>query len=76
MRVTVYIPDNLGIRLKQADHNEGMSVSIFIAKAVEEYLKQTRKEPASARLLELIRPGSGAPDAWEEIERQRVDDRT
>lgn len=75
MRVTVHIPDNLGPKLRQAAHNEGISVSALTAKAVEEYLKQRRKKAAGNRLLELIRPGSVAPDAWEELERGRADDR-
>jgi hypothetical protein len=75
MRITVHIPDNLGPKLKQAAHNEGMSVSALTAKAVEEFLKQRRKKVAGNRLLDLIRPGSVAPDAWEELERGRSDDR-
>jgi hypothetical protein len=75
MRVTVHIPDSLGPKLRQAAHNEGISVSALTAKAVEEYLKQRRKKAAGNRLLELIRPGSVAPDAWEELERGRADDR-
>jgi hypothetical protein len=74
MRITVHIPDSLGPKLKQAADNEGTSVSALAAKAVEEYLKQRRKKVAGNRLLDLIRPGSIAPDAWEEIERGRSDD--
>jgi antitoxin VapB len=75
MRVTVHIPDNLGPKLKRAAHDEGISVSALTAKAVEAYLKQRRKKAAGNRLLGLIRRGSVAPDAWEEIERGRADDR-
>lgn len=75
MRVTVHIPDDLGPRLKQAAHNEGLSVSALTAKAVKEYLKQRRKKAAGNHLLDLIRPNSVAPDACEEIERGRADDR-
>jgi hypothetical protein len=55
--------------LKQAAHDQGLSVSALIAKALEEYLKQKRKKAAGNGLLDLIRPGSVAPDAWEELER-------
>ncbi len=75
MRVTVHIPDNLGPKLKQAANNEGMSISALTAKAVEEYLKQRRKKAAGNRLLGLIRPGSVAPEAWEENDEGRTDDR-
>lgn len=75
MRITVHIPDNLGPRLKQAAHREGVSVSALTAKAVEEYLRQSRKRAAGKRLLGLIRPGSVTPDAWEEIDRGGTDDR-
>jgi hypothetical protein len=76
MRVTVHIPEKLGPRLKQAAQNEGMSISAFTAKAVEEYIKLRRKKAAGNRLLRLIRPGSIPPDAWNEIEKGRADDRT
>lgn len=75
MRVTVHIPDSLGPKLKQAAHNEGLSISAFTAKAVEEYLKQRRKKAAGKRLLGLIRPGSVTSATWEELEQGRSDDR-
>ncbi len=76
MRVTVHIPDDLGPKLKQAAHDEGLSISALTAKAVEKYLKQRRKKAAGNRLLDLIRPGSVPPDAWDEIARGRADDRS
>ena len=75
MRVTVHIPDSLGPKLKEAAHSEGMSISALTAKAVEEYLKERRKKAAGYKLLNLIRPGSVAGEAWEELEKGRVDDR-
>ncbi|MEW6140422.1 MAG: hypothetical protein AB1733_19555 [Thermodesulfobacteriota bacterium] len=75
MRVTVHIPDELGPRLRRAAHNEGLSISALTAKAVEEYIRRGRKKAAGNRLLRLIRPDSVAPDAWEEIETGRGDDR-
>jgi predicted transcriptional regulator len=75
MRITVHVPDNLEPKVKQAAHNEGMSVSAFTAKALEEYLKRKRKRDAGYRLLQLIRPGLAPPDAWEELEKDRADDR-
>lgn len=73
--LTIHIPDSLGPKLKQAARNEGLSISAFTAKAVEEYLKQRRKKAAGKRLLGLIRPGSVTPATWEELEQGRSDDR-
>lgn len=75
MRVTVHIPDNLGPKLKQAAQNEGLSISAFTAKALEEYLKQRRKKAAGNSVLGLIQAGSVTADTWEELERGRSDDR-
>jgi hypothetical protein len=71
MRVTVHIPDSLGPRIKQVADDEGLSLSALFAKGLEEYLKQ-RKGAAGNCILELIRPDSVAPDAWDELEKGRV----
>lgn len=76
MRVTVHIPDDLGPKLKQAANNEGLSISALTAKALESYLARGRKKAAGSRLLGLIRRDSVATDAWEELEKGRIDDRT
>ncbi len=76
MRVTVHIPDDLGPKLKLAANNEGLSISAFTAKALESYLALRRKKAAGSRLLGLIRSDSVTTDAWEELERGRIDDRT
>jgi hypothetical protein len=76
MRVTVHIPDDLGPKLKQAANNEGLSISALTAKALETYLAQRRKKAAGSRLLGLIRGDSVTTDAWGELERGRIDDRT
>src|SRR5208337_2049163 len=75
MRVTVHIPDGLGPKLKQAANKEGLSISAFTAKALENYIAQRRKKAACSRLLGLIRRDSVSADAWEELERGRIDDR-
>lgn len=76
MRVTVNLPDNLGPTLKEAARHEGLTVSALTARALESYLKGKRKKEAGNRLLELIRPDSISPDAWNELEKGRTDDRT
>jgi hypothetical protein len=75
MRITVHVPDTLGPRLKQAAHDEGLSLSALTARALDDYLKQRRKKAAGNRLLELIGPGAVTPDVWEELDKGRADDR-
>lgn len=75
MRVTVHIPDELGCKAKETAHDEGLSLSALTAKALEEYLSRKRKRIAGNRLLELIRPDSVTPDAWNELEKGRLHDR-
>lgn len=75
MRITVHIPDKLGPRLRQTAETEGISLSALTAKALEEYLQHERKRSAGNRLLELIRPCSVCPDALEDLEKGRADDR-
>ncbi len=75
MRITVHVPDTLGPRVKKTAQDEGVSVSALTAKALEEYIRQRKKKSAGNRLLQLIRPGSVPPEAWEELEKGRVDDR-
>ncbi|MEM5770099.1 MAG: hypothetical protein AAGU32_17695, partial [Bacillota bacterium] len=59
-----------------AANNEGLSISALTAKALESYLARGRKKAAGSRLLGLIRRDSVATDAWEELEKGRIDDRT
>ncbi len=73
MRITVHIPDDLGPKLKQAAHKDGVSLSALTAKALEEYLRRQRKKTAGKRLLDLIHPGSVTSDAWDELEKGRID---
>jgi len=75
MRVTVHIPDRLGPRVKKAADDEGLSLSALTARALEEYLKQKRKRAAGNRLMELIAQNPVTPDACDELERGRLDDR-
>ena len=75
MRITVHISDDLGPKLKQATHNDGVSLSALTAKALEEYLRRQRGKTAGKRLLGLIHPGSVTSAAWDELEKGRIDDR-
>jgi hypothetical protein len=75
MRMTVHIPDNLEPKLREAARNEGISLSALTARVLESYIKQKRKIAAGNRLLRLINRNSVAPEAWEELDRGRHDDR-
>jgi len=75
MRMTVHIPDNLAPKLREAARTEGVSLSALTAKVLQTYLKQKRKKTAGNRLLGLIHRNSVAPEAWEELDRGRNDDR-
>jgi hypothetical protein len=75
MRVTVHIPDSLESGLKKAARNEGISLSALTAKALESYLKQTKKRDAVTRLLDLISPDAVSPGVEAELEKGRIDDR-
>lgn len=75
MRVTVHLPDRLGSILKQTADNEGLSLSALTAKAVESYLTGKKKRQAGLRLLDLVSPDAVSPDALEELEKGRADDR-
>jgi hypothetical protein len=43
--------------------------------SLEEYLRQKQNKAAGKKLLSLIRPGSVAFDAWDELEKGRANDR-
>lgn len=75
VRVTVHIPDDLGLELKQAAYREGLSVSAFAAKALESYLMRRQNKVAGARLLDLIGQAGASPDVRDEIDEGREDDR-
>lgn len=72
MRVTVNIPDPLGEEVVDAAREEGISVSALYARAVERYLQARLRERAVARVDALIGSVQVAPDALDELERERA----
>jgi metal-responsive CopG/Arc/MetJ family transcriptional regulator len=72
MRVTVNIPDPIGAEAENAARQEKVSVSALYAQAVELYLRARRREQAVARINALLGRSQVAPDAANELERERT----
>lgn len=71
MRVTVNIPDPIGLEAEEIAREEGLSVSALFARAVEQYLEERRRERAIERIGALIGTARVAPDALDVLERDR-----
>ncbi len=75
MRITVHLPDKLAEEIKRYAKDEGVSVSRFVAKSLEEYIREGRKKKHAERILMMARENLVSDDALEELERGRLDDR-
>lgn len=71
MRVTVNIPDPVGREAERAARAMGVSVSSLYAEAVEAHLRERRRKLAVARVGALIGSVRVAPEALDEIRRDR-----
>lgn len=71
MRVTVHVPDEIGEAAQELGDAQGQSVSSFYADAVEDRVKQLRRQQAFDEIDRLIEKADVAPDALEELERMR-----
>lgn len=71
MRVTVHIPGPVGEEVEKAAQEEGVSVSALFARAVEKYLGERRRQSAIQRIGAWIGSAHVAPNALEELERDR-----
>ena len=74
MRVTVNIPEDIGIAAEEAAGKKGQSVSAFYSTAVKFYLRELRRERAAAELNDLIDHMEPAPDAVEDFQAHRSSD--
>ena len=72
MRVTVSIPDPIGREVEQIAREESTSVSALFTRAVERYIQELRRERAIMRINSLIGKVDIAPNALEELERDRA----
>ena len=71
MRVTVSVPDNLGKATEEIARQEGISVSAFYARAVEERVEQLRRQQAAERINRHVGRTSVAPDALDQLSQMR-----
>jgi hypothetical protein len=78
MRVTVHVPDEIGEAAQELADAQDQSVSSFYADAVEDRVKQLRRQQAFDRIEKLIeKHPPPASDAIEELHRMRDEpDRT
>ena len=61
MRTTISIDDRLGERVKRRAAREGLSVSAFIARVLDDALKRTEPEPAPPFRLVTVGEGGVLP---------------
>ena len=71
MRVTVSVPDPIGVEAEKAAHEEGLSVSALYARAVDQFIRERRKKRAFEQVDQLIGASDVRSDALEQLERQR-----
>ncbi len=71
MRVTVNIPEAIGKEAEGAAREEGVSVSALYTRAIEWCLQARRREQAISRINALIGNTQVAPDALDELQRER-----
>lgn len=71
MRVTVYIPDEIGKDIKAFAEDENQSVSSVISEAVKQYVKIKKRRKTGTELLNLVGKVKITPQAYEEIDRGR-----
>ncbi len=61
MRTTISIDDRLGERVKRKAAREGLSVSAYIARVLDDALKRTEARPAPAFRLVTVGEGGVLP---------------
>ncbi len=71
MRVTVSVPDDLGKTAEEIARQQGISVSAFYARAVEERVDQLRRQQAAERINRHVGQSSVAPDALDQLSQMR-----
>lgn len=71
VRVTVTVPEPVAKAAEALAREAGVSVSSFYADAVEVRVRETRRCLAAERISSMLRRESAAPDAAEELRRER-----
>lgn len=72
MRITVHIPQTLEKDIKVAVQNDKISVSSFVAKALEYYIQEKRKKKNINIFLGLIDKNIVSINAEAELEKGRA----
>jgi len=75
MRITVHLPEELALEIRALAKSEGVSVSRFLAKSMEQYIRENRKRKHAQRILELAGKAKVSENALELLEKGRRDDR-
>jgi antitoxin VapB len=76
MRITVHLPENLGEQIKMLARDEGVSVSRFVAKSLEQYLVENRRRKHAQKILNLAGRVRVSDEALKTLEEGRLEDRT
>ena len=76
MRITVHLPENLGEQIKMLARDEGVSVSRFVAKSLEQYLVENRRRKNAQKILNLAGKVRVSDEALKTLEEGRLEDRT
>lgn len=74
MRITVHLPEELAREIKTLAQSEGVSVSRFMAKSLEQYIRENRKRKHAQRILGLAGKAKVSENALELLEKGRRDD--
>ncbi|MBW2022507.1 MAG: ribbon-helix-helix protein, CopG family [Deltaproteobacteria bacterium] len=75
MRITVHLPEELALEIRALAKSEGVSVSRFLAKSMEQYIRENRKRKHAQRILGLAGKAKVCENALELLEKGRRDDR-
>jgi hypothetical protein len=70
MRTSISLDDRLAMRVRRRAREEGMSVSAWIARVLDDRLKR-RDEPPSPPPFRLVTVGGGGPRAGIDLDRPR-----
>ncbi len=71
MRVTVFLPDEVGEEAKKLAKDRGVSVSALCGEVIEAYVKEERRKRAFERINRLIGNAYIAPDFREQLDEMR-----
>ena len=70
MRTTIFLDDRLAVQVRREAAVQGLSVSAFIGKTLDDAIN--RREPAVARPFRLVTVGGGGPNPGIDLDRPRA----